>query len=153
MRARLKLAGARRAGTSAAAAEALPLALAAPPQPSAAAAELWAGLYLPALASPQVLAQLALTLQRFTPRVSLEPPDGVLLEVKGSLHLFAGLAGMKCELTHACRQHGLALVLAFAPTPRGALTAARAGRPLEIIDRGAAHRAARTAAARGAALA
>jgi protein ImuB len=136
VRARLKLMGGRCARVPAGPSESLPFALAPPPQPSPAAAELWAGLHLPGLASADVLAQLALTLQRFTPRVSLEPPDGVLLEVKGSLHLFAGLAGMKRELTHACRQHGLALVLAFAPTARGALTAARAGRPLEIIDRG-----------------
>src|SRR5579871_178789 len=63
--------------------------------------ELWVGVQLPATASgapsasaaPQSSAQpesshtrleeLATRAQRFTPRVSLVPPDGVLLEVKG----------------------------------------------------------------------
>ena len=39
------------------------------------------------------LEQLAARAQRFTPRVSLVPPDGLLLEVKGSLHLFNGVDG------------------------------------------------------------
>ncbi len=53
--------------------------------------ELWLGVYLPQLESQQpLLARLALLAQRFTPRVSLEPPDGLLLEVKGSLNLFGG---------------------------------------------------------------
>ena len=39
----------------------------------------------------QLLEQLAMRAQRFTPRVSLAPPDGLLLEVKGSLHLFGGM--------------------------------------------------------------
>ena len=37
---------------------------------------------------------------RFTPRVSLEPPDAVLLEVRGSLRLFGG-ARRLCEQLHA----------------------------------------------------
>jgi protein ImuB len=102
---------------------------------SLAANELWAAVYLPGLAAPQVLEQLALGMQRFTPRVSLEPPDGLLLEVKGSLHLFAGLAGLRAELTRECQQRGLAMVLAFAPIPRAALTVARAGKSLEITER------------------
>jgi protein ImuB len=111
-------------------------ALAQPPLPAAPpAGELWAALHLPGLTSHEVLAQLALALQRFTPRVSLEPPDGLLLEVQGSLHLFAGLSGLRAQFAHACRQHQLAMVLAFAPTPRGALTVARAGKSLEITER------------------
>jgi protein ImuB len=114
-------------------APAMPLqGLTGPPPSQGLANELWAALHLPGLASAQVLEQLALGLQRFTPRVSLEPPDGVLLEVKGSLHLFAGLAGLRAELARECRQRGLAMVLAFAPTARAAVTVARAGKSLEI---------------------
>jgi len=81
------------------------------------------------------LQRLGTCAQRFTPRVSLAPPDGLLLEIKGSLHLFAGVAGVRDELT-ALTQECLHLqpVLAFAPTPLAALTAARAGRPLVITD-------------------
>jgi len=97
-------------------------------------AQLWAGIHLPECGSGQELEQLASRTLRFTPRVSLEPPDGLLLEVKGSLKLFAGLAALRDEL----RSESLALqrqaVLAFAPTPLAALVAARAGRSLEIID-------------------
>src|SRR5579863_1621134 len=47
-------------------------------------AQLWAGLHLPGIASAAQLTQLAQHAQRFTPRVSLEPPDALLLEVRGS---------------------------------------------------------------------
>src|SRR6266404_9344822 len=43
--------------------------------------ELWAGLHLPGI-NPEKLQQLAVCAQRFTPRVSLAPPDGLLLEVQ-----------------------------------------------------------------------
>ena len=45
----------------------------------------------------QALAEWAV---RFTPRVSLEPPDAVLLEVRGSLRLFGG-ARRLCEQLRA----------------------------------------------------
>ena len=51
-------------------------------------------MHLPGLEAAEKLAQLASACQRFTPRVSLVPPDGLLLEVQGSLHLFAGVAGL-----------------------------------------------------------
>jgi protein ImuB len=96
--------------------------------------ELWAGLHLPDCDSAEKLQQLALRASRFTPRVSLVPPDGLLLEVKGSLHLFAGVAGLGQELINECRSLQLRPVLAFTPTPLAALTAARAGKPLVITD-------------------
>jgi len=100
------------------------------------AAELWAAVHLPGLGSVELLEQLASCAQRFTPRVSLAPPDGLLLEVKGSLHLFAGVTGLSRELTAECRRLQTRPVVAFAPTPLAALTAARAGRPLVITDPG-----------------
>jgi protein ImuB len=105
-----------------------------PPATTAlAAAELWAGVHLPGFDTAEKLAQLAASARRFTPRVSLVPPDGLVLEIKGSLHLFAGVTGLRDELlqlTKECLQ--LQPILAFAPTPLAALTAARAGKPLVI---------------------
>ena len=109
---------------------------------AAPAAELWAGLHLPGLANEQKLRALATVMQQFTPRVSLEPPDGLVLEVRGSLHLFAGVAGTRERLLAACAEHAQPAVLCFAPTPLAALVAARAGRSLTDPQPRAADRAA-----------
>ncbi|MBV8143840.1 MAG: DNA polymerase Y family protein [Gammaproteobacteria bacterium] len=101
---------------------------------AAAAHELWAGLHLSGFDPVQGLGPLATRAQRFTPRVSLAPPDGLLLEVSGSLHLFGGVASLGRELLEECRHFQGHPVLAFAPTPLAALTAARAGRALLITD-------------------
>src|SRR2546430_4419964 len=99
------------------------------------AGELWAGLHLPGI-NPQKLQQLAVCAQRFTPRVSLAPPDGLLLEVQGSLHLFAGVAGLRCALGSECLRLPGQPVLAFAPAALAALVAAPAGKPLTGVDPG-----------------
>jgi protein ImuB len=103
------------------------------PAAHAQANELWAGVHLPGI-DEEKLAGLAERAQRFTPRVSLAPPDGLLLEVRGSLHLFAGVAGLRAALTDECRHLQVQPVLAFAPTPLAALTAARAQRALEVLQ-------------------
>ena len=71
---------------------------------------------------------LVVCAQRFTPRVSLDPPDGLLLEVKGSLHLFGGVAGLSREMAGECSRLRMPGTLAVAPTPLAALALARAGR-------------------------
>jgi protein ImuB len=96
--------------------------------------ELWAALHLSGFDSGRGPEQLAARAHRFTPRVSLAPPDGLLLEVAGSLHLFGGIEGVRGELTDECLRLQVRPVLAFAPTPLAALTAARAGQPLVITD-------------------
>src|SRR6516225_12253469 len=96
--------------------------------------ELWAGVHLSEFDPAQGLERLATRAQRFTPRVSLAPPDGLLLEVAGSLHLFAGVTGLRRELMEECLSLRGRPVLAFAPTPLAALTAARAGQALVITD-------------------
>jgi protein ImuB len=102
--------------------------------------ELWAGLHLSGveplrrlqpLPGLEPLANLA---QRFTPRVSLAPPDGLLLEIAGSLHLFGGVEGLRREITAEFLRFQLRPVLAFAPTPLAAITAARAGQPLVVTE-------------------
>src|SRR5438477_6329893 len=64
--------------------------------------ELWAGMHLAENDPAGKLVQLGMSAQRFTPRVSLAPPDGLLLEVQGSLHLFAGVAGLRGALLAEC---------------------------------------------------
>ena len=117
------------------AARVMPLrALASPQLPAAPARELWAGVHLPTSVPATALQRLALRAERYTPRVSLEPPDGLLLEVKGSLHLFAGAAGLKLAITGECQRLGMPSIVALAPTPRAALALARAGRPHAVLD-------------------
>ena len=102
--------------------------------------ELWAGLHLsgveplPGLQPLPALEPLANLAQRFTPRVSLAPPDGLLLEIAGSLHLFGGVEGLRREITAEFLRFQLRPVLAFAPTPLAAITAARAGQPLLVTE-------------------
>ena len=101
-------------------------------QPSGApavAAELWVGVHLANAPLPALLLErLARRAQRFTPRVSLVPPDGLLLEVKGSLHLFGGVEGLRDSLARECAALELKPILALAPTPLAALVTARAGK-------------------------
>jgi protein ImuB len=125
----------------------VPLKTVAPPRavlPAAAAqtlsAELWLGVQVAAGAAQpgqepsSALMRLATYAQRLTPRVALAPPDGLLLEVKGSLHLFGGVDGLRGEMDTACAHCGLRGTLALAPTPLAALIAARAGQPLVVLD-------------------
>src|SRR5579863_4663621 len=95
--------------------------------------ELWIAVHVLALQGARPgssLEQLALGAQRFTPRVSLVLPDGMLLEVKGSLHLFGGVSGILRALTNEFASKELTLTLA--PTPLAALLAARLGRPFVV---------------------
>jgi protein ImuB len=81
------------------------------------------------------LERLATSAQRFTPRVSLVPPDGLLLEVKGSLHLFNGTDGLIRALATECGAVGIEPAIAIAPTPLAALAAARVGDPFIVTNK------------------
>jgi protein ImuB len=63
---------------------------------------------------------------QFTPVVSLEPPEAVLAEVRGSLDLFGGAMAFVRRALAGLSANGLAASLALAPTPRAALWLARA---------------------------
>jgi len=65
---------------------------------------------------------------QFTPGVALEFPDGVLLEVSGSLKLFGGLESLLERLRRGLAEMGWSSVLAGAPTPRAAFWLAWAGK-------------------------
>jgi protein ImuB len=94
-------------------------------------APLWLGIHVAALVAeaagtvPQTLQALARRAQRFSPRITLAPPDGLLLEVRSSLHLFGGLEGLRRAMAEECAQLTPAVSLAFAPTPLAALAGAR----------------------------
>lgn len=102
-------------------------------------AELWIGMRTstPTAGSARApsLEQLAIRAQRFTPRVSLVPPDGLLLEVRGSLHLFNGATGLMRALAEEYAETGMGTSIALAPTPLAALLAARWGRPFVVTDK------------------
>src|SRR5690606_9244562 len=66
------------------------------------------------------LHELAAWAGRFTPAVSLAPPDSLLLEVSASLRLFGGLDRLLAMLRAGLGELGLAAQLAVAPTPLAA---------------------------------
>ena len=89
------------------------------------------------LALMRRLAGIAAT---FTPQVSIEPPDGLLLEIKPSIPLFGGLRELCRQLRDACRadpvlaQAEVQPRFTLAPTALAALAAARAGARCFITD-------------------
>ena len=102
-------------------------------QRAAVTRELWLGVHLPQ-PDPALLQRLALLAQRFTPRVSLEPPDGLVLEVQGSLALFGGAARLYRAFRAGCHAAGCRPVLTLAPTPLAALAAGRSGVSFKVLD-------------------
>jgi len=85
--------------------------------------------------SAAVLAHLAEIAGGFTSRVSLEPPDAVLLEVRGSFRLFGGAQRLCRQLLDRCGAAGYALHWSLAPTPLAALVLARAGQGAIVLAR------------------
>lgn len=71
----------------------------------------------------------------FTSRVSLEPPDAVLLEVQGSFRLFGGASSLCKALLERCSAAGIEARWALAPTPLAALALARAGQGVVVLAR------------------
>ena len=95
--------------------------------------QLWLGVHLPQ-PDPALLQRLGVLAQRFTPRVSLEPPDGLVLEVLGSLALFGGVARLYRAFRAGCQAAGAAPVLTLAPTPLAALVAGRSGVSFKVLE-------------------
>jgi len=77
----------------------------------------------------ETVAQLGI---RFTPRVSLEPPDAVLLEVRGSLRLFGGARALCERVREHMQSAGITGHLALTPTPLASLWFARAGQEVAL---------------------
>ena len=81
-----------------------------------------------------LLEQLALLGLQFTSRVSIERPDALLLEVKGSLGLFGGVQPLCEAIEQRCAQLAVPVQLSLAPTPLAALAGARVGRALRVTN-------------------
>lgn len=94
---------------------------------------LWLGVHL-RQPDPTLLLRLAVLAQRFTPRVSVEPPDGLVLEVRGSLALFGGAAKLYRAFRAGCQAAGCQPVLTLAPTPLAALAGGRSGASFKVLD-------------------
>ncbi len=94
---------------------------------------LWVALRLPSL-PPAALEPIAAWACQFTPRVVVEPPDALALEVEASLRYFGGLEALREALLAGMAEMGFEAVLATAPTRRAALWSARGdGLPLEEL--------------------
>ena len=98
----------------------------------------WVALHFPGLPVPE-LAPLAAWACQFTPKVALEPPDALLLEVEGSLRYFGSARALLAALERGCAELGAGVSLATAPCARAALWRARGGGlaleqlPLEVL--------------------
>lgn len=71
---------------------------------------------------------------RFTSLVCLDPPNAVLMEVRGSLRLFGGLDALRERVAGELAAAGHSVTLAMAPTPLAASWLARAGESLPVTD-------------------
>jgi protein ImuB len=100
--------------------------------------QLWYAAVFPELVdaehSAAVLQRLCLHAQRFTSFVSIEPPNALLLEIKGSLKLFGPLERLHADIDDCWRRLALSAHSAAAPSTLAALWLARSG------DRSASHR-------------
>src|SRR3984957_20046849 len=79
-----------------------------------------------------VLQKLCLHAQAFTSFVSIELPNALLLEIKGSVKLFGSLQRLHADIDACWRQLALPVRSATAPSTLGALWLGRAGDPLQI---------------------
>ena len=138
-------------GTSPAAAELRKRALTPPPpvlttvRPASQAVrprtrQLWYAVVFPELSESQaavMLPRLSLFAQRFTSLVSIEMPNALLLEIRGSVKLFGSLEGLHADLDATWSRLALRSFSATAPTTLAALWLARAGKQVRIEDPGA----------------
>lgn len=90
-------------------------------------------------AERKALAGIANWAGQFTPLVSLAAPDGVLLEIEGSLRLFEGLRALLSRVSEELRDLGYGAAIGVAPTPSAACLLARSGLSVPITDPAALH--------------
>jgi len=75
----------------------------------------------------EALAEIAIWAGRFSPRISLSPPDALLLEISSCLRLFGGAERIERAVRDGLDELGFAARTACAPTPLAARWFARAG--------------------------
>jgi len=74
------------------------------------------------------LEQLALWAVQFTPKLSVQPPNALLLEVRGSLKFFGGLKKLLATISDGLSEHWQHHhTLAVSPTPAASLLLANSG--------------------------
>jgi protein ImuB len=92
--------------------------------------QLWYAVVFPDLGdpdSPDALQKLCPHAQAFTPFVSIEAPNALLLEIKGSIKLFGSLQILQTAIDACWQQLGLKSQSATTPSTLAALWLARAG--------------------------
>ena len=97
--------------------------------------QLWYAVVFPELAkehSTAALQRLCMHAQQFTSFVSIEPPNALLLEIKGSLQLFGPLERMHADIDACWRRLALPAGSATAPTTLAALWLARGRQPCAL---------------------
>jgi protein ImuB len=83
---------------------------------------------------PVLLPRLCMHAQQFTSLVSIEMPNALLLEIKGSVKLFGSLARLHAGIDAAWSRLALKAHSATAPSTLAALWLARAGKQVLIED-------------------
>jgi protein ImuB len=95
------------------------------------AKHLWYAVVFPELTEAETsavtLQRLCLQAQAFTSFVSIEPPNALLLEIKGSVKLFGSLEKLHADIDAGWGRFALQACSATAPTTLAALWLARAG--------------------------
>lgn len=84
-------------------------------------------------AERRALDRLCAWAMQLTPMVAQVEPDGLVLEIRGSLKLFGGLEGLLTRLRRGLKQLGYRTDYAVAPTPLAATVLARAN-PRKIVS-------------------
>jgi len=103
-------------------------------------ARLWYAVVFPELCESRaacMLQRLGVSAQRFTSWVSIEMPNALLLEIKGSVKLFGSLDALHADIDAAWNRLELCARTATAPTTLGALWLARAGKHVQLQESGA----------------
>jgi protein ImuB len=101
--------------------------------------QLWYAVIFPELSASEAeatLPRLCLHAQTFTSFVSIEPPNALLLEIRGSLKLFGSLQKLQADIDACWRRLELAARSATTPSTLGALWLARAGNAVHVDDAG-----------------
>ena len=85
-------------------------------------------------AEQESLAGLAAWAGSFTPAVSLQPPDGLLIEIGSCLRLHRGFNNLIVRMRSGLKEMGYSANLACAPTPHAAWLLTLAGQELAVRD-------------------
>jgi protein ImuB len=84
-------------------------------------------------AEARELEKLASFCERFTSKVSLEPPHELLLEIRGSIKLFGGIDALLERVRSDLRTLGLEGRLAVTPTPQSAIWLSRVAKQPAVV--------------------